>query len=77
MVLISDLILSDFTLRLISDASPHIVFVGLGCPKQEYWMKKASLLLPVQVDGCCRRESFDILAGDPPRAPHMDAEKRS
>lgn len=49
-------------------ADPGLVLVGLGVPKQEYWIERARMRLPrtlfVGVGG-----SFDIWAGTKERAP--------
>lgn len=52
----------------INQADPDIVWVGLGCPKQEYWMAshtgrlKAPVLIGVGA-------AFDFLSGTKPQAP--------
>ena len=54
--------------RLINEANPHIVWVGLSTPKQEYWMSRqvgnlnSSLMIGVGA-------AFDFHAGLKPRAP--------
>jgi len=48
--------------------APDIVFVGLGCPKQELWLESNLARLGIMVGigvGCV----LDVLAGDLPRAP--------
>lgn len=52
----------------IDAASPHIVWVGLGAPKQEVWMYRARkhLRAPVLIGVGA---AFDFLAGTKPRAP--------
>jgi N-acetylglucosaminyldiphosphoundecaprenol N-acetyl-beta-D-mannosaminyltransferase len=63
-----DSVESAAVIRRISNAAPDILFVGLGAPKQEYWMEAYSNTLPVKVMigvGC----TFDVLSGDLPRAP--------
>ena len=55
------------TVERINAAAPDIVFVGLGCPKQELWMrlhapKTKAVFLGVG-------QAFDILAGAIDRAP--------
>jgi N-acetylglucosaminyldiphosphoundecaprenol N-acetyl-beta-D-mannosaminyltransferase len=56
----------DVVSRIIkSDA--RIVFVGLGCPKQEYWMAAYTSHLPAILIGV--GAVFDFLAGTCPRAP--------
>jgi N-acetylglucosaminyldiphosphoundecaprenol N-acetyl-beta-D-mannosaminyltransferase len=55
-------------LARINDSGASIVFVGLGCPKQERWMAahrgalRAPALLGVGA-------AFDLLTGDVPQAP--------
>jgi N-acetylglucosaminyldiphosphoundecaprenol N-acetyl-beta-D-mannosaminyltransferase len=48
--------------------APDLVFVGLGCPKQELWLEQNLARLGITVGigvGCV----LDVLAGDLPRAP--------
>lgn len=52
----------------IRTASPDFLFVGLGVPKQEYWMSQHSSDLSVKVMVGVGG-SFDVLSGDIPRAP--------
>ncbi|MBI3542901.1 MAG: WecB/TagA/CpsF family glycosyltransferase [Deltaproteobacteria bacterium] len=54
--------------RRIDEAAPHIVWVGLGAPKQEVWMYRARphLNAPVLVGVGA---AFDFLAGNKKRAP--------
>jgi N-acetylglucosaminyldiphosphoundecaprenol N-acetyl-beta-D-mannosaminyltransferase len=58
----------DDVLFAIGAAQPHLVWVGLGAPKQEYWMQelapRAASPLFVGVGA-----AFDFLAGTTPRAP--------
>jgi N-acetylglucosaminyldiphosphoundecaprenol N-acetyl-beta-D-mannosaminyltransferase len=53
---------------MINAAKPDILWVGLGCPKQELWMftHQDRLKVPVMVG---IGQAFDILAGIKPRAP--------
>ncbi len=55
-------------LAAIRAASPHLLFVGLGSPRQEKWIKahQGELDVPVAIGlgGC-----FDVWAGHVPRAP--------
>jgi N-acetylglucosaminyldiphosphoundecaprenol N-acetyl-beta-D-mannosaminyltransferase len=55
-------------LNRIKCAAPEILFVGMGVPKQEYWIEQHASDLHVKVvigvGG-----SFDVLSGDIPRAP--------
>ena len=52
----------------IADAKPDVIWVGLGLPKQEYWMAayqpqfSSSLMVGVGA-------AFDFFAGTQPRAP--------
>jgi N-acetylglucosaminyldiphosphoundecaprenol N-acetyl-beta-D-mannosaminyltransferase len=49
-------------------ASPHVVWLSLGCPKQELWMLRyAHELAPALVAGV--GAAFDFHAGTKPRAP--------
>ncbi len=51
----------------ISKSGARIVFVGLGCPKQEYWMAAYTSNLPAILIGV--GAAFDFLAGTSKRAP--------
>ncbi|MCL6448773.1 MAG: WecB/TagA/CpsF family glycosyltransferase [Armatimonadetes bacterium] len=55
-------------LEIIRQASPHLLFVGMGAPKQERFiarnLKKLNVPVAVGVGG-----SFDVLAGRVKRAP--------
>jgi N-acetylglucosaminyldiphosphoundecaprenol N-acetyl-beta-D-mannosaminyltransferase len=53
---------------MIAEARPHVVWVALGCPKQELWMARnaAFLGVPMMVG---IGAAFDFLAGDKKRAP--------
>jgi N-acetylglucosaminyldiphosphoundecaprenol N-acetyl-beta-D-mannosaminyltransferase len=59
---------SAATLAAINDARPHVLWVGLGAPKQEFWVAdhaslvSAGLLLPVGA-------AFDFHSGRIRRAP--------
>jgi N-acetylglucosaminyldiphosphoundecaprenol N-acetyl-beta-D-mannosaminyltransferase len=55
--------------NLINAATPDIVWVGLGCPKQEYWMARYRPLLnaPVIIGVGA---GFDFLSGLKPLAPN-------
>lgn len=63
-----DLILSDALASRVRAAQPDLIFVGLGSPKQEYWIERHMGSIPgavmMGVGG-----SFDMLSGDVPRAP--------
>ena len=55
------------TIRKINNSGVKILFVGLGCPKQEIWMsehkdKFAAVMIGVGA-------AFDFIAGTKPRAP--------
>ena len=52
----------------IETARPHLLFVGLGAPKQEYWMYRncGQLQVPVSLG---IGVSFEFVAGTVPRAP--------
>ena len=51
----------------ITDSGARIVFVGLGCPKQELWMHAYSPHIPAVLIGV--GAAFDFLAGTVKRAP--------
>ncbi|CAA0081636.1 N-acetylglucosaminyldiphosphoundecaprenol N -acetyl-beta-D-mannosaminyltransferase [BD1-7 clade bacterium] len=55
-------------LQAINDANVDILFVGLGCPKQERWMadNKAALNCTMLGVGA----AFDFIAGDKKHAPN-------
>lgn len=57
-------------LRAIDEADPDVVFVGLGCPKQEGWMlrHRDRLDAPVLVGVGA---AFDFIAGAKPEAPAL------
>jgi N-acetylglucosaminyldiphosphoundecaprenol N-acetyl-beta-D-mannosaminyltransferase len=52
----------------ITNAKPDILLVALGAPRQDVWIaaNKGRLGVPVSVGVGC---TFDVLAGDKPRAP--------
>jgi N-acetylglucosaminyldiphosphoundecaprenol N-acetyl-beta-D-mannosaminyltransferase len=56
------------TLEQVRASQPDLLFVGLGVPKQEYWIHKnyrsLDVRLSIGVGG-----SFDMVAGITPRAP--------
>jgi N-acetylglucosaminyldiphosphoundecaprenol N-acetyl-beta-D-mannosaminyltransferase len=54
--------------RLINDAAPDVLWVGLGCPKQEFWMHDHRLKLHVPIM-LGVGQAFDIFAGDLRQAP--------
>ncbi len=51
----------------IRTSGARIVFVGLGCPKQEFWMSGYAPHLPAVLIGV--GAAFDFIAGTAPRAP--------
>jgi N-acetylglucosaminyldiphosphoundecaprenol N-acetyl-beta-D-mannosaminyltransferase len=53
--------------RAILDAGVRLLFVGLGCPKQERWMDEHRERLPVVSIGV--GAAFDFLAGSKRQAP--------
>lgn len=53
--------------RALNDFAPRIVFVGLGCPKQEKWMARAIAEVPATFLGV--GAAFDYGTGDVRRAP--------
>jgi N-acetylglucosaminyldiphosphoundecaprenol N-acetyl-beta-D-mannosaminyltransferase len=56
-------------LAAIEAASPHILLVGMGVPKQERWMARHAdeMNVPVMIGV---GGAFDLFAGDCPRASH-------
>ena len=57
----------DDIVRQIVQAGVRILFVGLGCPKQERWMTSHKNALPAVLLGV--GAAFDFLAGTKPQAP--------
>ena len=57
---------SDITSE-ITRANLHVLFVGLGCPKQEIWMRRASTDINCTMLGV--GAVFDFLAGRKSQAP--------
>lgn len=59
---------TERTLERVRASQPDLLFVGLGVPKQEYWMHKhcrsLDVRLSIGIGG-----SFDMVAGITPRAP--------
>ena len=55
-------------IEIINRVSPDVLWVGLGCPKQQLWMHKHKdrLKVPVMVGVGA---AFDFLAGTKPQAP--------
>ncbi|MHB8683174.1 MAG: WecB/TagA/CpsF family glycosyltransferase [Dehalococcoidia bacterium] len=53
--------------RQVRDAAPDFVFVGFGCPKQDFWIRRHRDLLPAVCVGV--GGSFNYLSGDIRRAP--------
>ena len=53
--------------QLISKSGAEIVFVALGCPKQEFWMSKAQTELPAVMIGV--GAAFDFHSGQIQQAP--------
>ncbi len=58
----------DNVAEAIKRAKPHILFVALGAPKQEYWIHDHGLKLSVPVSVGVGG-SFEIVGGVVPRAP--------
>jgi N-acetylglucosaminyldiphosphoundecaprenol N-acetyl-beta-D-mannosaminyltransferase len=55
-------------IRMINDSGADFVWVSLGCPKQEHWLRDHRDALSVVVGGGAGA-IFNILAGDQPKAP--------
>jgi N-acetylglucosaminyldiphosphoundecaprenol N-acetyl-beta-D-mannosaminyltransferase len=58
---------SDQINEEITSSEARILFVGLGCPKQEIWMAEHKGIIPVVMLGV--GAAFDFLAGIKPQAP--------
>jgi N-acetylglucosaminyldiphosphoundecaprenol N-acetyl-beta-D-mannosaminyltransferase len=58
----------EYINNLVKDASPHVLFVGLGAPKQEKWMYEnyQQLAVPISIG---IGVSFELVAGMVQRAP--------
>ena len=54
--------------KLINESGANLVFVGLGCPKQETWMAKNTTYLNACLLGV--GGAFELYAGITKRAPH-------
>lgn len=54
--------------RSIAESGAKILFVGLGCPKQERWIAEHRGRIPAVMLGV--GAAFDFLAGCKPQAPH-------
>jgi N-acetylglucosaminyldiphosphoundecaprenol N-acetyl-beta-D-mannosaminyltransferase len=59
---------AESTLEKIHAARPDLLLVGLGAPKQEYWIEDSVAELPCKVVMGVGG-TFDILSGQVPRAP--------
>lgn len=57
----------ESTTRDLLGAGCRILFVGLGCPKQERWMAEHRTSLPMVMLGV--GAAFDFLSGEKPQAP--------
>ena len=55
-------------IELINRVSPHILFIGVGAPKQEKWLYNHLDELDIRV-GICVGAAFDFIAGRIKRAP--------
>ncbi len=53
--------------RQITRSGVQLLFVGLGCPKQERWMGSHKAVIPAVLLGV--GAAFDFLAGTKPQAP--------
>jgi N-acetylglucosaminyldiphosphoundecaprenol N-acetyl-beta-D-mannosaminyltransferase len=59
---------SQDVIRMINEAKPDILWVGLGSPKQDFWMSLNRPLLDVPVI-IGVGAAFDFLSGQKPQAP--------
>jgi N-acetylglucosaminyldiphosphoundecaprenol N-acetyl-beta-D-mannosaminyltransferase len=55
-------------LQLVADAAPDLLVVGLGCPKQEIWLRTYQQRLAVKA-AIAGGATIDFLAGEQSRAP--------
>ena len=64
----------DEIIEQINRAAPDVLWVGLGCPKQERWMRehRDKLRVPVILGV---GQAFDILSGNAPQAPRWMQER--
>ena len=60
--------LATSCLARIAASRPHVIWVGLGLPKQEYWMARYSAEFPGAIMVGVGA-AFDWFAGMQPRAP--------
>jgi exopolysaccharide biosynthesis WecB/TagA/CpsF family protein len=58
---------SELAVQIIQAASPDIVFVALGAPKQEIWAQEHAST--IQVQAICVGAGLDFVAGTQRRAP--------
>jgi len=59
----------DFIINDINEKKPKILFVAIGCPKQEYWIAKHKNRIPAVMLGV--GAAFDFIAGVKPQAPAL------
>jgi N-acetylglucosaminyldiphosphoundecaprenol N-acetyl-beta-D-mannosaminyltransferase len=59
---------TEHVLRLIAEARPDVLVVGLGAPKQELWVDAHRTQLEARV-ALCIGATIDFLAGEKRRAP--------
>jgi N-acetylglucosaminyldiphosphoundecaprenol N-acetyl-beta-D-mannosaminyltransferase len=63
-------VIGDEAVEQINDATPDVIWCGIGAPKQELWMSRhAGQLAPAVVLGV--GAAFDFLAGKRRRAPQL------
>ncbi|MHA1279691.1 MAG: WecB/TagA/CpsF family glycosyltransferase [Candidatus Helarchaeota archaeon] len=58
----------EAVVKAINRSGVRVLFVGLGCPKQEIWMHEHKDRIPAVMLGV--GAAFDFLAGVKPQAPH-------
>lgn len=58
------------TVSIINQLKPHILWVGLGSPKQEIWLKENSSYLDFNIAQCVG-DVFSYLAGERMRGPKL------
>lgn len=55
-------------LRMVREAAPDLLIIGLGCPKQETWVWRFRSEINARVAICCGA-TIDFIAGRRKRAP--------
>lgn len=64
----NDAVENERIVKLINEAEPDLLVIGLGAPKQELWISEHQHLLKAKV-AVCAGATIDFLAGEKKRAP--------